>query len=157
MLACPGDGRGWAVFACCNSGLLGLDLLLEKARTHTRAHISHTPIYIGVHFLAVISRLHLASLLFFLPPFFISVFRLCRLSDLEPLLSQCFIGSPRGVFTMGAPPPLCPPRLLVLHLQTHKHANTHALAGVHTQHSALILVINQPADRSIVNRNAFQC
>lgn len=57
---------------------------------------------------------------------------------------------------MGAPPPLCPPQLLVLHLQTHKHANTHALAGVHTQHSALIPVINQ-ADSSIVNTNAFQC
>lgn len=81
-----------------------------------------------------------------------------RLPDLEPLLSQCFIGSPRGVFTMGAPPPpLCPPQLLVLNLQTHKHANLHALAGVRTQHSALILVINQAADRSIVNRNAFQC
>lgn len=119
------------------------------------ARISHTPIHIGVHHLAVISRLHLAALFFFLPPFFFISTR--RLSDLEPLLSLCFIGSPRGVFTMGAPPPLCPPQLLVLHLQTHKHANTHALAGVHTQHSALIPVINQAADSSIVNTNAFQC
>lgn len=111
------------------------------AHTLTLAHR-----YSGVYFPAVIWRLHLAL--------FISA---GWLRDLEPLLSQCFIGSPRGVFTMGAPPPLCPPQLLVLHLQTHKHANMHAHAGVHTQHGALILLINQPAGRSIVNRNAFQC
>lgn len=92
-------------------------------RTHT---LTWTHRFSGVYFPAVILRLHLAL--------FISVGWLC---DLKPLLSQCFIGSPRGVFTMGTPPPPPPLQLLVLHLQTHKHANMHAHThtGVHTQHT----------------------
>lgn len=89
MLADPGDSRG--TFTWSNSGV-PWD---TSDRTHTHAiSATHkgTQIQRGVRPSSDVAA----------PP--CSFISLVWLRDLKPLLSQCFSGSPQGVFTVGTPP-----------------------------------------------------